>query len=116
MAAHELEQGGSLHAHPPDLFDRVWPLGKHPRVITLRPDELRERTPRIFPRGDELNNTRKVVFRPPAKLAPRAFVDVHAVNAREHRPTARGVHLLVTGNMAADNRRRIGPQFPESWR
>src|SRR6266404_15165 len=49
----------------------------------------------------------KVVSRSPAELTRCAFIDVDAVDAREHRPSAPGVYVFVTWHPPPHNHRCI---------
>src|SRR5258708_39092214 len=60
---------------------------------------------------DQIDDVSKVISRAPAEITPCPFIDVDAVNARKHRPSAVGVHVFVTGHTLTYDLRRIKAEF-----
>src|SRR5689334_406687 len=75
--------------------DRVRPVDEHRVMIAFRPDFTRHRTAEILSRAKAVQHMREIEFRPPAELAPRALVDIDAIDPGEESPAARRKELCA---------------------
>ena len=85
-------------------------------MIALRSDGLSQRTADHVTRFGELKDVFEIVFGPPTQLAPGAFVDVDAIDSREHRPATRGVYLWYMGARRATTAGALALSSPRSSR
>src|SRR5262245_48476976 len=79
-------------------------------MVALRPDRFGQLTADAPPLTQPAEHVREIPKRPPAQLTPRAFVDIHAVDAREHAIADAFVDRLHLRRVRAHHRWRVGVQ------
>src|SRR5688572_9647043 len=80
-------------------------------MVSLRSDGLRKCAARIVAGAESIDDVLEIVLRPPTQLATRAFVDVDAIDARQHAPAALGVLGFELRNVSSHDARCVRAQL-----
>ena len=80
-------------------------------MVTLHAHLARERAAEVAALLEGSKHVREVVLRHPAELAPRALVDVDAIEARRQLPAARGVDRAAAREQPLDRGRRVAAEL-----
>lgn len=79
-------------------------------MVPLAADRLSERAEYFVSAPQAIENMPEIEAWRPTKLIASTTIDVHAIDACQHSPAALAVHILVVGEQAPDDARRIRPE------